>query len=356
MDDNLTDSKTVAFTIGSLPVYQEICGVHDKNLTLFEENFKVRIIPRGNTLIFRGSLKNVNKCDSFINGLEKYIESRLVSEQKTGPFHLDEYQLSNLINEAGKKDITTGNSTGKGPLSATKQYADDQGVDFNYSNNEVKEKIQVEPKSKNQARLIESLSNNTITIAVGPAGTGKTFLSVAYALYSLNNGLFKRIILTRPAVEAGESLGFLPGDLIQKVNPYLRPLYDSLYELAGPDQVRKWMDEGVIEIAPLAFMRGRTLANAFIILDEAQNTTKSQMKMFLTRLGYKAKMAISGDITQIDLDKKYGSGLIQALKIFSHIREIGIIKMEKKDISRHPLVGKIVHAYEKREQDEANLK
>jgi phosphate starvation-inducible PhoH-like protein len=155
-------------------------------------------------------------------------------------------------------------------------------------------------------------------------------------------------------VEAGENLGFLPGDLVQKINPYLRPLYDCLFELAGPEQTRRLIDDGTIEIAPLAFMRGRTLSNSFIILDEAQNTTKSQMKMFLTRLGKKTKIAISGDITQIDLDKRYGSGLIQATKIFSRIPGIGLLKMQKEDISRHPLVEKIISAYEEAEKDKTS--
>jgi phosphate starvation-inducible protein PhoH and related proteins len=191
------------------------------------------------------------------------------------------------------------------------------------------------------------MHNYPITFATGPAGTGKTYLAVVVALKLFNSGKVDRIILTRPAVEAGENLGYLPGDLIQKINPYLRPLYDALFDVQPFEKISKLMEKSLIEIAPLAYMRGRTLNNSFIILDEAQNTTISQMKMFITRLGVNSKMVIAGDDTQIDLEKPKRSGILQAMRILKDIEEISFIRFTKEDISRHPVVEKIVAAYEK---------
>ncbi len=202
------------------------------------------------------------------------------------------------------------------------------------------------PKTINQKTFVDSMLSKDITFAVGPAGTGKTFLSVAYAADLLKNRKIKKIILTRPAVEAGENLGFLPGDLKEKVDPYLRPLYDALYEMLGNEAVEKYIENGVIEIAPLAYMRGRTLNDAFIILDEAQNATVTQIKMFLTRLGFNSKMIINGDITQIDLKNQADSGLASAFVLLKHIKEIAFVNLSSKDVVRHPLVQKIIDAYE----------
>jgi phosphate starvation-inducible PhoH-like protein len=204
----------------------------------------------------------------------------------------------------------------------------------------------ITPRTINQTRYVTSIHRNPITFAVGPAGTGKTYLAVALSLNYLLAGKVERIVLTRPAVEAGESLGFLPGDLIQKINPYLRPLYDALFDLLPFERVMKLMEKGSIEVAPLAYMRGRTLNRAFIILDEGQNTTVSQMKMFLTRMGNNSKIVLSGDVTQIDLEKPKHSGMLHAIRILKRINEIGIIELSKEDICRHPIVEKILAAYD----------
>ena len=205
-------------------------------------------------------------------------------------------------------------------------------------------------RGKSQQQYLEQIRSNDLTIGVGPAGTGKTYLAVASAVEALENDLVDRLILVRPAVEAGERLGFLPGDLAQKIDPYLRPMYDALFEMLGQQKVAKYIERNIIEIAPLAYMRGRTLNDAFIILDEAQNTTIDQMKMFLTRIGFGSKSVITGDITQVDLPRDKTSGLRHALKILTDIEGVGITQFQKGDIVRHPLVKKIVHAYE---QDES---
>lgn len=205
----------------------------------------------------------------------------------------------------------------------------------------------LKPKTLGQKRYTDLIRKNTVVFGVGPAGTGKTYLAMAMAITAFKNQEVNRIILTRPAIEAGEKLGFLPGDLQQKVDPYLRPLYDALHEIMGAENFLKNMEKGLIEVAPLAYMRGRTLDNAFIVLDEAQNTTPEQMKMFLTRIGYGSKAVITGDITQIDLAEGKHSGLLEATKVLSGIEGIGMITLSNKDVVRHPLVQKIILAYEK---------
>lgn len=208
----------------------------------------------------------------------------------------------------------------------------------------------IKSKTVGQKKYVDLLKKKTITFGIGPAGTGKTYLAVAIAVNAYKEKQVEKIILTRPAVEAGEKLGFLPGDLQEKVNPYLRPLYDALQEMLGVDSFSKMMERGTIEIAPLAYMRGRTLSNAYVILDEAQNTTKEQIKMFLTRLGENSKMVITGDLTQIDLPAGHTSGLKHAVKILKDINDIGIIRLSEKDVVRHPLVQQIVKAYENNEE------
>ena len=210
----------------------------------------------------------------------------------------------------------------------------------------------VSPKSLNQQAYLQAIKNYDLVFGIGPAGTGKTYLAMAMALVFLQNKAVNRIILTRPAVEAGEKLGFLPGDIIQKVNPYLRPLYDALFDLFQYDQANRLIERGVIEIAPLAFMRGRTLNSAFIILDEAQNTTREQMKMILTRAGFDSKLVITADVTQIDLPQPRKSGVLQAMKILSPLEEIAFVHFTDKDVVRHPLVQKIIQAYQKAESRE----
>ena len=210
----------------------------------------------------------------------------------------------------------------------------------------------VSPKSLNQQAYLQAIKSYDLVFGIGPAGTGKTYLAMAMALVFLQNKAVNRIILTRPAVEAGEKLGFLPGDIIQKVNPYLRPLYDALFDLFQYDQANRLIERGVIEIAPLAFMRGRTLNSAFIILDEAQNTTREQMKMILTRAGFDSKLVITADVTQIDLPQPRKSGVLQAMKILSPLEEIAFVHFTDKDVVRHPLVQKIIQAYQKAESRE----
>jgi phosphate starvation-inducible PhoH-like protein len=207
----------------------------------------------------------------------------------------------------------------------------------------------VSPKSVNQKKYIDSIRNNDIVFAIGPAGTGKTYLAVAMAISALSGSQVKNIILTRPAVEAGEKLGFLPGDMAQKVDPYLRPLYDALNDMLGREKVVEYIERGIVEIAPLAFMRGRTLNSAFVILDEAQNTSHEQMKMFLTRLGFDSKAVITGDITQIDLPAGKQSGLVEASRILKSIKGIGFCTFSDVDVVRHPLVQQIIRAYAKKE-------
>jgi phosphate starvation-inducible PhoH-like protein len=214
----------------------------------------------------------------------------------------------------------------------------------------------VSPKSVNQKKYIDSIRNSDIVFGIGPAGTGKTYLAVAMAISALTSSQVKNIILTRPAVEAGENLGFLPGDMAQKVDPYLRPLYDALNDMLGREKVVDYIERGIVEIAPLAFMRGRTLNSAFVILDEAQNTSHAQMKMFLTRLGFDSKTVITGDITQIDLPKGKKSGLVEAARILKNIKGIGFCSFTDIDVVRHPLVQQIIRAYAKKEKKQGNRK
>jgi phosphate starvation-inducible PhoH-like protein len=206
---------------------------------------------------------------------------------------------------------------------------------------------EIAPKTTNQRLYVEAIANHDLTFGIGPAGTGKTYLAMAMAVADLFRGKYSRIILTRPAVEAGEKLGFLPGDLAEKVNPYLRPLYDALHDMVSLEKAQTMIERGTIEVAPLAFMRGRTLNNAFVILDEAQNTTREQMRMFLTRLGFESKAVVTGDITQVDLPITHVSGLDDAWKILTGIPEIAFVQFEDRDVVRHPLVKRIIGAYEK---------
>jgi phosphate starvation-inducible PhoH-like protein len=205
----------------------------------------------------------------------------------------------------------------------------------------------IQGKTPNQRKYLQTIADKTLSIGVGPAGCGKTYLAVAHAVVALQTHQVEKIILTRPAVEAGENLGFLPGDLQQKVDPYLRPLFDALSDMIGTEKMAALMEQGVIEIAPLAYMRGRTLNDAFVILDEAQNTTRSQMKMFLTRLGFGSKMVVTGDVTQVDLSREQDSGLLQALTVVAGVKDIGICRLGAEDVVRHSLVERIVHAYDR---------
>lgn len=298
-------------------------GSFDENIKLIEKEYGVNVISRGSELKVTGEVEDVDKAVRAINGLLTLInKGEALSEQNV------RYVLT-LVgeNSEGKLSEMTGDCiciTSKGKP--------------------------VKPKTLGQKKYIEAIRKNTITLGAGPAGTGKTYLAVAMAVTAFRAKEVNRIILTRPAVEAGEKLGFLPGDLQQKVDPYLRPLYDALFDMLGAEAFQRYQERGSIEVAPLAYMRGRTLDDSFIILDEAQNTTKEQMKMFLTRLGFNSKMVVTGDITQIDLPDGKKSGLTQAMRILKNIPDIAIQEFTEKDVVRHRLVQDIIKAYEKSEE------
>ena len=292
-------------------------GVDDKNIQILEKVNNVQIKYRGN------KIKIIGTKSSIKNTKEEIL--LLFKESKKG-IYIDE----DKIMETRSMKILEINSQ------------DQMDLFFQTK------KRKISPRTQNQKDYFHLLNSKDIVFAYGPAGTGKTFLAVAKAVASLQQGLVKKIVLSRPAVEAGEKLGFLPGDLKEKVDPFLRPIYDALYEMMPYDQVEKKLANNIIEIAPIAFMRGRTLEDCFIILDEAQNTTKIQMKMFLTRLGKNSKMVVVGDNTQIDLISKNDSGLIDASKKLKNIQDIGFIELDQRDVIRHEVVRKIINAYEQK--------
>ncbi|OZG72391.1 PhoH family protein [Hahella sp. CCB-MM4] len=294
-----------------------LCGQFDENLKLIERRLHVRIAYRGHKITIHGDTQQTHAAVEIVKHLYRETEANTVIEPEM--VHL-------FIRESGAEDDDTPNH-GSGAVIRTP-------------------KLHVKPRGGNQTHYVKAVLSHDINFGVGPAGTGKTYLAVACAAQALANDQVKRILLVRPAVEAGEKLGFLPGDLAQKVDPYLRPLYDALYEMFGFEQVGRLLEKGLIEIAPLAFMRGRTLNNAFIILDESQNTTPEQMKMFLTRIGFGSTAVITGDVTQVDLPKGVPSGLIQALKVLENVPGISATMFKSKDVVRHPLVQRIVDAYD----------
>jgi phosphate starvation-inducible PhoH-like protein len=295
-------------------------GNYDENINTIQRQYDVVILSRGGDIKVTGESHNVEKAISTIQTL------------------LDMINRGETINEQTVRYITSvvDDNTTKIKL---KQFSSD-GICVTTSGKVIK------PKTIGQKQYVDAIKKNTIVFGVGPAGTGKTYLAVALAVKSFKAHDVNKIILTRPAVEAGEKLGFLPGDLQDKVDPYLRPLYDGLSDMLGMESFQKFMEKGTIEVAPLAYMRGRTLENAFIILDEAQNTTPEQIKMFLTRLGNGSRMVITGDVTQIDLPNKQSSGLIEALKVLKDVDDISIQYFTEKDVVRHRLVQEIIKAYE----------
>jgi phosphate starvation-inducible PhoH-like protein len=297
-------------------------GSFDENIKLIEKQLSVRVTCRGNELKIEGEAENTSKAYKVIESLLQFINrGEALSEQNI------HYCIS-LVNEGSEDKI--------------EQLAGDC-ICITSKGKPIK------PKTIGQKKYCNLIAKNTITIGVGPAGTGKTYLAVAMAVTAFRSKQINRIILTRPAVEAGEKLGFLPGDLQSKVDPYLRPLYDALFDMLGAETYQKYLERGNIEVAPLAYMRGRTLDDSFIILDEAQNTTSEQMKMFLTRLGHNSKMVITGDVTQIDLPKGAKSGLRECIKILRNIEGIGNCTFDEKDVVRHRLVQEIIKAYAKYE-------
>ena len=300
-----------------------LCGALDENIKQIETALEVNINRRGTTFNISGKLDNTRLA-------AQLLENFYVRAKK--PLELEDIQLGLVeIDKLKPEDVS---STAM-PILMTKR-GDLHG------------------RTPRQVEYLQQIQDHDITFGIGPAGTGKTYLAVASAIDAISRDRVKRIVLVRPAVEAGEKLGFLPGDLNQKVDPYLRPLYDALYDLAGYDTVNKMFERGAIEVAPLAYMRGRTLNQSFIILDEAQNTTPEQMKMFLTRIGFGTKAVITGDVTQIDLQKNQKSGLVEAQKILKNVKGLAFTQFLSADVVRHPLVQKIVNAYEEYEQKEAS--
>ena len=300
---------------------QQLVGVNDGNLKLLSEGYDLSVTDTGNDIVIAGDDEaNVKKAvavlkalDSVVNtgvnvGAPDMVSAMKMADKGTTEYFADLYKKV-LIRDAKGRPVRV--------------------------------------KNMGQKRYVEAIDKSDVVFGIGPAGTGKTFLAVVCAIAAFKKGEVSRIILTRPAVEAGESLGFLPGDLKEKVDPYLRPIYDSLYAILGTNTTDRLMERGVIEVAPLAYMRGRTLDDAFVILDEAQNTTDAQMKMFLTRLGFNSKMVVNGDMTQVDLPGRQHSGLIDARRILKNIDQIKFINFSAQDVVRHPVVAKIITAYEK---------
>jgi len=309
----MSSKTTLHFTLTPVDSQRllNLCGEYNKNLKTIEKHLGITINNRGHDFTIIGSKDAVQQAQRIIEQLYQATANQTFLESKD--IHLALYNM-----ETNEKETSMHTAYGS-----------------------------IKPRSKNQQLYIDNITTHDISFGIGPAGTGKTYLAVACAIAALEKDEVRRIILVRPAVEAGERLGFLPGDLAQKVDPYLRPLYDALYEMLGFERVNQFLTKNIIEIAPLAYMRGRTLNDAFIILDESQNTTPKQMKMFLTRIGFNSKAIITGDVTQIDLAQAKTSGLLQVMEILKDIQGISFTTFKPKDIVRHTLVQKIVEAYEK---------
>ena len=306
-------------SIDSVEAYISLFGLNDQNLKIIEQECSVTLNLQGNALRISGEEQDIQLAFQTVQMLLQMIEK----QQSIDRLRI-RYTIA-MIREGKSEDLDE--------LEQNVVAVTHRG-----------KKIQC--RTLGQTRYVESVKRNDIVFAFGPAGTGKTYLAMALAVTALKNKDVERIILTRPAVEAGEKLGFLPGDLAQKVDPYLRPLYDAMYDFIGPEACARLLERGTVEVAPLAYMRGRTLSDAFIILDEAQNTTSEQMKMFLTRMGFRSKVIITGDITQTDLPPGRQSGLVEAVGLLGNINGIGIVQLSGRDIVRHELVQKIVEAYE----------
>jgi phosphate starvation-inducible PhoH-like protein len=318
------DDNSINVNIFNNKILMGIAGSFDNNLKELEKISGSKIYFRGNSIAIKGNKQANEKVKDAI----EYLIDRFISDKK-----IDRNDIITSLNNDMIKDIK--NQSTVQPLEEVIKTP----------------KRSVIPRSKKQKEYVRSLKTNQIVISLGPAGTGKTYLAVAVALSMLLEKKVERIILSRPAVEAGERLGFLPGDMKDKIDPYLRPLYDSLYDLLDYDKIQRKIESGAIEIAPLAFMRGRTLKNSFAILDEAQNATETQIKMFLTRIGENSKLVVNGDPSQVDLQNKNQSGLIKLKSILKGIKEISVVNFDHQDVMRHPLVTKIVEAYQKNIND-----
>lgn len=329
----------------------KLCGPLDAHLRQIEKRLGVKIKNRGNRFQFDGIDDSANTASVLVNSLYKDTANNIEITAEYIHLHLQESGISQLMKP--QTDNATDNSFNNSSNSNSNSNSNNS-LDKNTENNVVsagdspgiqtRRKL-INPRGDNQQRYIAAIRNNDINFGIGPAGTGKTWLAVACAVEALEQNRVDRILLVRPAVEAGEKLGFLPGDLAQKIDPYLRPLYDALYEMMGVDQVSKLMERNTIEVAPLAFMRGRTLNNSFIILDESQNTTREQMKMFLTRIGFNSTAVVTGDDTQIDLPHRRDSGLLHVEQVLKSVEGLTFTHFESSDVVRHPLVKRIVDAY-----------
>ena len=308
-----------SFEISDDKFERELFGNFDENIKIIESNLNIDVLLREGHIVLIGQPKNIDRALEFLNELYKNFKSGKTLDKQSIVYAIE------LLKEGKEEKM---------------QELEDTIV-------VTRKGREVKPKTLGQKQYINLIKNNDITLGVGPAGTGKTYLAVAMAVRAFKKDEISRIILTRPAVEAGESLGFLPGDMKDKVDPYLRPLYDALFDMLGDEKCAKYLERGIIEVAPLAFMRGRTLDNAFIILDEAQNTTPEQMKMFLTRLGFGSKAVVTGDLTQIDLPKNSKSGLIHATEVLKDVEGIGTMFLTQRDVVRHELVQRIIIAYDK---------
>ena len=324
MQENQNSLKNISLEPSSASRIAAFVGELNGNLKLVEKTFEVKIFHKGDELKIQGKTKNVKHASNAV---------------------LDLYNLTNKSIELSKESVHL-------CVQSHLNLSIGQETSFNaFSNIEIRTpRKTIKARGKNQQEYIKKIYSRELVFGIGPAGTGKTFLAVACAVDALLNEKVKRIVLIRPAVEAGEKLGFLPGDLSQKVDPYLRPLYDALYEMLGMERVNKLIEKEIIEVAPLAYLRGRTLNNSFIIMDESQNTTQDQMKMVLTRMGFGSKAVINGDLTQIDLPKHSISGLQHVMGVMDEVKEIGVTQFQSNDVVRHPLVRKIIDAYEKFEQ------
>lgn len=311
------NGRSVILTGGDESV--QLLGKHDRHFSLIEEKFDVRLIPKGHEIIIEGTQEDVEKIYLMFQELLAHIrKGHLLTDR--------EFEYALKLTRQGEVDLIR-------TLFSDLVLVTPRGK-------------QIRPKTLGQKRYLEAIRCHDIVLSIGPAGTGKTYLALAMAVDALKTKQVQRLILTRPAVEAGEHLGFLPGDFQEKVDPYLRPIYDGLYDLLGIETFQKYREKGIIEIAPLAYMRGRTLDDSFVILDEGQNSTSEQMKMFLTRLGFGSKAVITGDITQIDLPRGRYSGLEEASRILAEVEGIALVYMTEKDVVRHPLVQSIIKAYE----------
>lgn len=308
------------FTVDNPDCLSGLFGHLDENLNKIRNEYNVSVINRGDTIKIIGNENDIQLAAKAIEALMKINDSGQYLTDQTVRY------VTSMVADGIEQQLSELNGDGICVTSSGKI---------------------VRPRTVGQKKYLDAIKDNTIVLGIGPAGTGKTYLAVAMAVKAFRSHQIKKIILTRPAVEAGEKLGFLPGDLQDKVDPYLRPLYDALFDMFGAESFAKYMEKGIIEVAPLAYMRGRTLDEAFIILDEAQNTTSEQIKMFLTRLGNESRMVITGDITQIDLPETKKSGLVEAVKILRGIDDIYIHRFTEKDVVRHKLVQDIIKAYEK---------